>query len=273
MSILHEDSRERLMTKPKSEPHLDKPLAGRTAIVTGSGRNIGKAIALWFARAGAAVIVNGHRSKENVDSVVAEINAFGGKAAGIMADVGDADAVMNMVKQAEALFGSVDIAVSNVSIRRMQPFLEIAPEDWHRTLNTNLNAAYYMARAVIPGMKKRAWGRIIHISGVDGFAGHIPARAHNIVCKAGVHAFSKALAIEFGEYGITANTVSPGSLDTTRDWTQYPPNWVGMRKSQIPVRRLGTADEIAAACMYLVGKHSGFTTGQAIHVNGGQYMY
>ncbi len=198
---------------------------------------------------------------------------MGGNAAGIMADVGDERAVADMVAKTEKLFGAVDIAVSNVSIRRLQPFLEITPQDWRDTLNTNLNAAYYMARAVIPGMKARGWGRITHISGVDGFAGHIPTRAHNIVCKAGVHALSKALAVEFGEFGITANTVSPGSLNTKRDWTQYPPNWVEMRKSQIPVRRLGTADEIAAACLYLVNKQSGFTTGQVIHVNGGQYMY
>jgi len=178
-----------------------------------------------------------------------------------------------MVAKAKALFGVVDIAVSNVSMRRKQPFLDISLEDWHSTLNTNLNSCFYMARAVIPDMKARGWGRLIHISGIDGFAGHIPTRAHNIVCKAGMHAFSKALAVEFGEYGITANTVSPGSLDTTRDWSQYPENWLEMRLSQIPVHRLGTADEIAAACVYLASESAGFVTGQVIHVNGGQYMY
>lgn len=248
-------------------------LNGRTAIITGSGQNIGRAIALAFAREGANIVVNGRRNQQIVDEVVAEVKAMGGKAIGVMADVGNDEQVAGMVEQAEAEFGAVDIAVSNVSIRRLQPFLDITPRDWNETINTNLNAAYYLARAVIPGMKKQGWGRLIHISGVDGFAGHIPTRAHNIVCKAGVHAFSKALAVEFGEFGITANTVSPGSLDTKRDWSLYPPNWVEMRKAQIPVKRLGTADEIAAACVYLVGKQSGFTTGQVIHVNGGQYMY
>ncbi len=103
--------------------------------------------------------------------------------------------------------------------------------------------------------------------------GNPAIRAHNIVCKSGMHAFSKALAVEFGEFGITANTVSPGSLNTTRDWSRYPPNWVEMRKAQIPVKRLGTADEIAAACLYLAAEDAGFVTGQVIHVNGGQYMY
>jgi len=250
-----------------------RQLAGRTAIVTGSGQNVGRSIAILFAREGANVIINGHRNKDAIDEVVAEIKSFGGNAAGIMADVGDPDAVAGMVKQATALFGGVDIAVSNVSIRRLQPFLDISVQDWNDTLNTNLNSCFYMARAVIPGMKQRQWGRIIHISGIDGFAGHIPTRAHNIVCKSGMHAFSKALAIEFGESGITANTVSPGALDTKRDWSQYPPNWLQMRMSQIPVRRIGTVDDIAAACLYLVGENSGFVTGQVIHVNGGQYMY
>jgi NAD(P)-dependent dehydrogenase (short-subunit alcohol dehydrogenase family) len=248
-------------------------LAARTAIITGSGQNVGRSIALFFAREGANVVINGHRNKALVDNVVAEIQLLGGKALGIMADVGDPDAVAAMVRQTSDHFGAVDIAVSNVSIRRLQPFLDISIKDWNDTLNTNLNSCFYMARAVIPGMKARQWGRLIHISGVDGFAGHIPTRAHNIVCKSGMHAFSKAIAVEFGEFGITANTVSPGSLNTTRDWSQYPPNWVEMRKAQIPVKRLGTADEIAAACLYLAAEDAGFVTGQVIHVNGGQYMY
>ena len=249
-------------------------LCGRTAIVTGSGRNIGRSIALYFAREGANVVINGHRDRALVDAVVAEVQATtGAQAIGIMGDVGDPQAIAAMVAQTVDRFGAVDIAVSNVSIRRLQPFLDISVDDWHATLNTNLNSCFYMARSVIPGMKARGWGRLIHISGVDGFAGHIPTRAHNIVAKSGMHAFAKAIAVEFGEFGITANTVSPGSLDTVRDWSQYPPNWVEMRKSQIPVRRLGTADEIAAACLYLAGEDAGFVTGQVIHVNGGQYMY
>jgi 3-oxoacyl-[acyl-carrier protein] reductase len=248
-------------------------LAGRTAVVTGSGQNIGRAIALAFAREGANVVINGHRSREAVDAVVAEVKALGAEAIGVMADVGKEEDIQRMVEQATRTFGSVDIAVSNVSVRRLQPFLEITSKDWNDTLNSNLNSSFYMARAVIPGMKERNWGRLIHISGVDGFAGHIPTRAHNIVCKAGVHAFAKAIAVEFGEFGITANTVSPGSLDTKRDWSQYPPNWVQMRIGQIPVRRLGTSDEVAAACLYLAGDLAGFVTGQVIHVNGGQYMY
>ena len=172
-----------------------KPLAGRTAIVTGSGQNIGKAIALHFARAGANVVVNGHRNQAAIDDVVKEIEALGARGLACLADVGDAHAVAAMVRKAEDKFGTVDIAVSNVSVRLHQPFYDISLEDWDRIMRSNLSSAFYLARAVLPGMQKSKWGRIIHISGEDGFQGHIPGRAHNMVCKAGVHAFSKAVGI------------------------------------------------------------------------------
>ena len=257
----------------RSNADLARPLAGRTAIVTGSGQNIGKAIALHFARAGANVVVNGHRNRAALDQVVQEIAAIGGRAIACLADVADAEAVAAMAAQAADAFGQVDIAVSNVSVRRHQPFFDISLEDWDATLRSNLSSAFYLARAVLPGMQRAKWGRIIHISGEDGFAGHIPGRAHNVVCKAGVHAFSKAIAIEFAADGITANTVSPGSIDTDRDWSQYPKNWLEMRLGQIPMKRIGRVDDIAAACVYLAGDSGSFITGQAIHLNGGQFMY
>jgi NAD(P)-dependent dehydrogenase (short-subunit alcohol dehydrogenase family) len=121
-------------------------------------------------------------------------------------------------------------------------------------------------------MQARGWGRIIHISGRDGFA-VIPNRAHNVTCKAGVFALSKAIAVEFGAFGITANTVAPGIIDTTRDLTQYPHfrDGYGDRIQQIPVRRIGHVDEIAETCTYLAG--AGFVTGQVLHVNGGDGLF
>jgi NAD(P)-dependent dehydrogenase (short-subunit alcohol dehydrogenase family) len=252
---------------------LGKPLAGRTAIVTGSGQNIGKAIALHFARAGANVIVNGHRNQAAIDAVVKEIEALGVKGLACLADVSDAKAVSDMVKKGQDKFGGVDIAVSNVSVRLHQPFFDISLEDWDKTLKSNLSSAFYLARAALPGMQKAKWGRIIHISGEDGWQGHIPGRAHNMVCKAGVHAFSKAVGIEFASDGITANTVSPGSIETTRDWSQYPKNWREMRLGQIPMKKIGRVDDIAMACVYLAGDSGAFISGQVIHVNGGQFMY
>lgn len=252
-----------------------QPLKGRTAVVTGSGQNIGEAIAKLFSRAGANVVVNGASSREKVDRVVSEIRDAGGEAIGVMADVGDADAVESMVDEAAKTFGTVDIAVSNVSIRKKQPVEDISVKDWQETINTNLNSAFYLARCVVPLMKKTGWGRIIHISGVDGFAAHVPTRTHNITCKAGVHAFAKALALELGPHGITANTVSPGAIDTTRDWSQYddPEVWRKARIEAIPVKRIGTVDDIANACLYLAGETGGFITGEVLHVNGGQFRF
>jgi 3-oxoacyl-[acyl-carrier protein] reductase len=250
-----------------------KSLAGRTALVTGSGQNIGRAIALAFARLGANVVVNGHRKQAAIDSVAAEARALGVGALAVLADVADAAAVQSMVDQATAEFGGVDISVSNASLRLHTPFLDISLDEWQRIIQSNLNASFYLARAVIPGMKARSWGRIIHISGRDGFM-PIPNRVHNITCKAGVYAMAKALALEFGPFGITANTVSPGLIDTTRDWTQYPQfrNGYGERLMEIPVRRAGHVDEIAAACTYLASDAAGFVTGQVLHVNGGDVM-
>lgn len=250
-----------------------KPFAGRTALITGSGQNIGRAIALAFARLGANVVLNGHRNQAAIDAVAAEVRTLGANALAVLADVADPAAVQLMVDQATAAFGKVDISVSNASLRLHTPFLDISLEEWQRIINSNLNASFYLARSVIPGMKQHGWGRIIHISGRDGFM-PIPNRVHNITCKAGVYAMAKALAIEFGEFGITANTVSPGLIDTTRDWSQYPQfrDGYGERVKEIPVRRVGHVDEIAAACTYLASDAAGFVTGQVLHVNGGDVM-
>jgi NAD(P)-dependent dehydrogenase (short-subunit alcohol dehydrogenase family) len=248
-------------------------LAGRTAIVTGSGRNIGREIAVTFARAGAAVVLNGHRDQAALDGVAAEIAAFGGRAHSVLADVADHRAVARMVDEAAALFGSVDIIVSNVAVRKHQPFLDISVEDWQRTLETNLSSAFYLARAAIPGMRDRGWGRVINISGMDGFTGHYPDRVHNVVCKIGLVGMAKGLAREFGPHGITANIVAPGAVDTVRDWSQYKHFDPKEVVKSIPTSRMGSVTDIAAACLYLASDAGSYVTGQTIHVNGGQYMF
>jgi 3-oxoacyl-[acyl-carrier protein] reductase len=250
----------------------DQPFAGRTALITGSGQNIGRAIVLAFARLGANVVINGHRNQEAIDRVAAEAEALGVRALAVLADVGDPKAVQAMVDKAADTFGGVDIAVSNVSVRLHTKFLDISIEEWQRIINSNLSASFYLSRAVLPLMQARNWGRIIHISGKDGFA-VIPDRAHNVTCKAGVFALSKAIAVEFGPFGITANTIAPGVIDTTRDWTQYPhfASGYGERIKEIPVRRIGHVDEIADACIYLA--NAGFVTGQVVHINGGDALF
>ena len=247
-------------------------LDGRVAIVTGSGRNIGRAIALRLAEAGAAVVVNGARSRERVDRVVDEIVAAGGRAIGVMADVGDAEQVERMVERALAEFGRVDVAVSNVGRRLHKPFESITVDDWDSAIRTNLSASFYLARCVVPGMRERGWGRLIQVSGYDGFTGHLVDRAYNVAAKSGMHGFSKAIARELGPHGITANTVVPGAIDTDRDWSQYPGAVVEEVRRRIAVRRWGHVDDIAYACLYLCTTGS-FVNGQAIHLNGGEFMF
>lgn len=252
---------------------VNTSFTGRTAIVTGSGRNIGRAIAVALASRGAAVVVNGHRDRSAVDAVVREIQQAGGRALGVMADVSSHEEVADLVRRSVEHFGSVDIAVSNVALRRKQPFLGISLDDWNAVLATNLSAAFYMARNVVPHMRRLRWGRIIHISGFDGFWGQVTERAHNITAKAGLHGLTKALAREFGPEGITVNSVVPGAIDTERDWSQYTHQTRERIESEIPVGRYGKVEEVAAACLFLCAETGGFTSGQAIHVNGGHYMY
>ena len=245
----------------------------RSAIVTGSGRNIGRAIALALAAQGVSVVVNGHRDRAAVDSVVKDIAEAGGRALPFMADVSKHDEVAAMVRACAEAFGSVDIVVSNVGIRRLQPFLEIGLEDWDAVLATNLTPAFYLARNAIPFMQKRKWGRIILVSGFDAFWGQVTQRAHSIAAKSGLHGLAKALAREFGPDGITANTVAPGAIDTARDWSQYRHQPKEKIAAEIPLGRFGDVREVAAACSFLASEGGGFTSGQVIHVNGGHYMY
>jgi 3-oxoacyl-[acyl-carrier protein] reductase len=247
--------------------------APRTALVTGSGRNIGRAIALSLAAQGVRVVVNGHRDASAVESVVQDIRAAGGQAMGVMADVSQDEEVARLIQIAVEAYGSMDILVSNVGIRNKQPFLEITPEVWDDVLRTNLTAAFYLTRHAIPHMQSRRWGRVVLISGFDGFWGQVTERAHNITAKAGLHGLAMALAREFGPEGITANTVAPGAIDTIRDWSQYTHQMREKLIAEIPLGRYGQPDEVAAACDLLCSERGGFISGQVIHVNGGHYMY
>jgi 3-oxoacyl-[acyl-carrier protein] reductase len=255
-----------------STPSTARPLAGRTALVTGSGRNIGRALVLAFARAGAHVVVNGHRDRQAVENVAAEARALGVQAIPVMADVSSEEQVRQMVAEAQAL-GGVDIAVTNVGARQTKPLLDITPDEWRDVLETNLSAAFYLARAVLPGMRDRGWGRIIHMAGRTAFYPK-EHRAHVSASKAGLHALAKVIALEFGPHGITANTIAPGVVETTRSNETHPgfQEEFQRRVQAVPVRRLGTPEDVAALCMHLVSEHSGYITGQVFHCNGGEFM-
>jgi NAD(P)-dependent dehydrogenase (short-subunit alcohol dehydrogenase family) len=247
-------------------------LDGRVALVTGSGRNIGQAVAEGFAVAGAKVVVNGHSDRDAIENVARGIRERGGDAIAVLADVSKDDEVGRMIETTVKTFGSIDVVVSNVGIRRYRPFLEITPEEWRGVIETNLSPAFYISRHAIPHMQSKRKGRIIVVSGFDGFWGHVTHRAHNVACKAGLHGLAKAIAREFGPDGITANTVSPGAIDTIRDWSQYIHKDREQIRSEIPLRRVGHVDEVAGACLFLASDAGGFVSGQVIHVTGGHYM-
>lgn len=248
-------------------------LDGKVAIVTGSGRNIGRAVAESFAACGARVAVNGHQDRDAIEAVASGIRARGGEAIAVLADVSKDEDVARLVEAAASAFGTVDIAVSNVGIRRYRAFLDVTPEEWREVIDTNLSASFFLARHALPHMRRRGKGRFIVISGFDGFWGQITHRAPNLAAKAGLHGLAKAIAREFGPDGITANTIAPGAIDTVRDWTQYVHQPKEKVEAEIPLGRFGHVDEIAAACLFLASDAGGFVSGQVLHVNGGHYMY
>lgn len=249
---------------------MTRPLDGKIALVTGSGRNIGRAIALRLARDGAAIVVNGRADRGALDEVVGEIEAAGGRAIAAIADVSDPEAVARMVDDAATRLGGIDIAVSNAGLRRQTPFLEMQLSEWREILSVALDGAFILARAVVPHMIRRGGGAIVALSGISTHVG-TPNRCHVSASKAGLEGLMRALAIELAPHGITANSVAPGSVDTVRgEAAGARPNTLG--DQTIPLRRKASVDDIAAMVRHLVGPEGAYVTGQTIHVNGGLFL-
>jgi 3-oxoacyl-[acyl-carrier protein] reductase len=246
-------------------------LDGKIALVTGSGRNIGRATVLKLASEGAHVIVNARTNQAEADAVVREAQARGVKAVSVIADVARRDQVERMVARALSEFGRIDILISNAAIRPHKPFTELTVEDWEAVRGVVLDGGIYCARAVIQSMVANKYGRIVFLTGEGAFVGG-SGRAHVSAAKMGLVGLARGLASEFAPQNIRVNVVSPGSIDTSRanpEWYQgRPPSASG-----IPLGRQGTVDEIAAACLFLVSDDGGFVTGQTIHVNGGVAYY
>jgi 3-oxoacyl-[acyl-carrier protein] reductase len=246
-------------------------LEGKVALVTGSGRNIGRATVLQLAGEGAHVVVNARSNQAEADAVVREAQALGVKALAVIADMAHKDQVEAMAAQALSEFGRVDILINNAAIRPHKPFTEVTQEDWEAVRGVVLDGAVYLTRAVIDSMIKNEYGRILFFTGDGAFVGG-KGRAHVSAAKMGLVGFARALATEFAPNNIRVNVVSPGSIDTSRanpEWYQgRPPNAAG-----IPLGRQGKPDEIAATCLFLVSDDGGFITGQTIHVNGGSAYY
>jgi len=248
-----------------------KRLGGKTALVTGSGRNIGRAIILKLAEEGANVVVNARSNKEEAESVAAEARALGVNALPFIADVSDHKQVTAMFDAATEQFGGVDILVSNAAIRPKKSFTELTLEDWEWVRGVVLDGAFYCAHAAMPYMEKNNYGRIVFFTGDGAFVGSA-TRSHVSAAKMGIIGLARGLASEFGPKNIRVNVISPGRIDTTRDMSWYPEG--GMQEtSNIPVRRLGKVDDIAATALFLINDDCGFMTGQTLHVNGGTNFF
>jgi 3-oxoacyl-[acyl-carrier protein] reductase len=246
-------------------------LDGKVALVTGSGRNIGRATVLRLAAEGAHVVINARTNQEEADAVANEARALGVKALSVLADMSDKDQVDSMVSRALSEFGKIDILINNAAIRPHKPFTELTVQDWEAVRGVVLDGALYCTRAVINTMVAQQYGRIVFFTGEGAFVGG-SGRAHVSAAKMGLVGFARGLASEFAAQNIRVNVVSPGSIDTSR----ANPEWYQGRvpnASGIPLGRQGTVDEIAATCLFLVSDDGGFITGQTIHVNGGAAYY
>jgi 3-oxoacyl-[acyl-carrier protein] reductase len=246
-------------------------LDGKVALVTGSGRNIGRTTVLKLAAEGAHVVVNSRTNQAEADAVAREAQARGVKAISIVADVGKKDQVEAMAARALSEFGRVDILINNAAIRPHKPFTELTPQDWETVRGVVLDGALYLTRALIEPMVKNKYGRIVFFTGEGAFMGG-SGRAHVSAAKMGLVGLARGLASEFAPQNIRVNVVCPGSIDTSRanpEWYQgRTPNAAG-----IPLGRQGTVDEIAATALFLVTDDSGFITGQTIHASGGVAYY
>ena len=245
-------------------------LENRIALVTGASRGIGRAIALALAKEGADVIVNYASSAEAAKEVVSEIKALGRKAIALKFDVASFDEVQNAVKEAEENFGPIDILVNNAGITRDTLLMRMKEEDWDKVLGVNLKGAFNCSKAVIQGMMKRRFGRIINISSVIAFSGN-PGQTNYAAAKAGLIGLTKSLAREVATRGITVNAVAPGYIET--DMTAKIPEKIKQAiLAQIPMGRVGKAEEVAPAVVFLASEEASYITGAVIHVNGGLYM-
>ena len=244
-------------------------LTGKVAIVTGAGRNIGRAIALALAEGGASIVVNAHSNRAEAEAVVREIEVLGGKALVQLGDVADAADVQAMADKAIKHFGRIDILVNNAALRREKPFAEMSYSEWREILDVTLDGAFHCTKACLPALRKSGAGAIVNIGGLSAHTG-AKNRAHVVTAKAGIIGFTRALAHDLADDGITVNCVVPGRIGGQRSKTagaEPPPG-----HHEPIVGRPGTPEEVAAMVRPLWLPTGRYVTGQTIHVNGGLFM-
>jgi len=246
----------------------NKELIGKVAIVTGAGRNIGRAIALALARAGASVVVNVRSNQMEAEGVVREIEAGGSKAVAVLGDIGDEKTAGALAETALKRFGRIDILVNNAALRREKPIGDMSYAEWREVMNVILDGTFRCVHACLPALKKSG-GSIINIGGMSAHIGS-KDRAHVITAKSALVGFSRALAHDLAADKITANCVVPGAIDTTRPASSQNPAH-HLTHGTITGER-GKAEDVAAMVRYLCGPGGRYVTGQTIHVSGGAYL-
>ena len=239
----------------------------KTALITGSGRNIGRGCAHYLARAGFNIVVNGSTQRDICDRTAGEVRDLGTDALVCMADLGDQAAVERMAAEALEEFGRVDVLLNNAAIRPLSPFLEMTDADLAHVMNVNTYSAVWLSRAFLPGMIENGWGRIINNAGTNSLRG-TAGRPHVSMAKHASWGLTKALSREFGPMGVTTNIVSPGTFPDEDEATDASTRYEALRK-QIPVGRLGQHEDIGATVGFLCSDKGGFINGQLIQVNGG----
>lgn len=245
-------------------------LDGKTAIVTGASRGIGRSIALALASQGANVVVNYAGSVDRANEVVEEIKKMGRGSLSIQGDVSDSDAVSQMVKETIDTFGSLDILVNNAGITKDNLLMRMKENEWDDVINTNLKGVFLCTKAVTRQMMKQRNGRIINITSIVGVTGN-PGQANYVAAKAGVIGFTKTTAKELAQRNITVNAVAPGFITT--DMTDKLSDDVkNAMLGQIPLGKFGNPEDIANAVIFLASDESSYITGQTLHIDGGMYM-
>ncbi|NHV27845.1 3-oxoacyl-ACP reductase FabG [Burkholderia sp. D-99] len=248
---------------------MDKTLDKQVAIVTGASRGIGRSIALELARLGATVIGTA-TSESGAAAIAAAFAEAGVTGRGAVLNVNDAAAAEALIDATVKEFGALNVLVNNAGITQDQLAMRMKDEDWDAVIDTNLKSVFRLSRAVLRPMMKARGGRIINITSVVGSAGN-PGQVNYAAAKAGVAGMTRALAREIGSRGITVNCVAPGFIDTDMTKT-LPEEQQAALKTQIPLGRLGSPEDIAHAVAFLASPQAGYITGTTLHVNGGMYM-
>lgn len=241
----------------------------RTALVTGASRGIGRACAIALARAGTRVVLAA-RDLAKLEETAAEVRGAGVEAHVVAIDMASVDSIREAIGSASKTFGRIDILVNNAGITRDGLALRMKPEDWDLVLRTNLTGAFFAVQQVLQGMIKERWGRIINISSIVGEMGN-PGQANYVASKAGLIGLTKSLAQEIASRNITVNVVSPGFIQTDMTSVLTDDQKANML-TQVPLKRFGTPEDIAAAVRFLASDEAGYITGHVLSVNGGMYM-